>query len=470
AVFALQGRRLVQVSLGPHHSAALTQKGELFTWGQAGRLGHASEGAEVDEMAPRQVAALSGVFVVQVSCGHTHCAVVTEIGDVWAWGASRAFGHTELGAVPNVPTMIKVLSSKAIIQVVCGVTHNIALSDYGRLTHKAALAAARNNGIAAPAVSSLANSGRRGEANEDQGADAKPTINTAEPPLPLAPIDEYGPQVGEDGAEKGHGMLGGKVQNVPQREVAFLSAELKAYQEQTLRLAKLLQETRTKSEALQNENSFLKSELEVMHQCSNDADERLDTLRRHFNERIREMERRYNDKERAWRETFGRLRSHLGLGGDVDAHAPGHGSVNPGGGVGLLPDTAAAAAAAVMALAESGTMGPISLEEDLIGGGDLPVPAVPEASPGTAATAAAAASAGGPATRNHTPSDPPAAALGSSSATTAAGSAAAAASGEAPSDKGSTVSGSGSTGAASTSQRQMFGFLGGGGGGSSSGT
>ena len=28
-------------------------------------------------------------------------------------------------------------------------------------------------------------------------------------------------------------------------------------------------------------------ELEVMHQCSNDADERLDTLRRHFNERIR---------------------------------------------------------------------------------------------------------------------------------------------------------------------------------------
>lgn len=87
-------------------------------------------------------------------------------------------------------------------------------------------------------------------------------------------------------------------------------------------------------------------ELEVMHQCSNDADERLDTLRHHFNERIRvagprwivellmlgveltrpgtggkdpltpkEMERRYNDKERAWRDTFSRLRLHLGVGG-----------------------------------------------------------------------------------------------------------------------------------------------------------
>merc|ERR1712048_1121792 len=90
--------------------------------------------------------------------------------------------------------------------------------------------------------------------------------------------------------------------------------ELKAYQEQTLRLAKLLQEAKTKLDTLQNENSFLKSELEVMHQCSNDADERLDTLRRHFNERIREMERRYGEKERAWKETFQRLRSHLDLG------------------------------------------------------------------------------------------------------------------------------------------------------------
>ena len=33
---------------------------------------------------------------------------------------------------------------------------------------------------------------------------------------------------------------------------------------------------------------FLKSELELMHQCSNDADERLDALRRHFQDRIRE--------------------------------------------------------------------------------------------------------------------------------------------------------------------------------------
>ncbi|CAK8993706.1 E3 ubiquitin-protein ligase HERC2 (HECT domain and RCC1-like domain-containing protein 2) (HECT-type E3 ubiquitin transferase HERC2) [Durusdinium trenchii] len=140
-VVALQGQRVTQVSLGPHHSAALTQKGEVYTWGQAGRLGHASQGAEVDEMIPRPVAALSHVTVAQISCGHSHCCAVTESGDVWAWGNSRTFGHTEQSAYPNVPTIIKVLAGKAIISVACGVTHNVALSDYRRLTRRGALSA-----------------------------------------------------------------------------------------------------------------------------------------------------------------------------------------------------------------------------------------------------------------------------------------------------------------------------------------
>lgn len=332
-VSTIQGKRLVQVCLGPHHSAALTNKGEVFTWGQAGRLGHASQGAESDEMVPRQVTALSSVFVLQVSCGHGHCAVVTETGDVWAWGISRAYGHTEPSAVPNVPTMIKVLSGKAIVQVACGVTHNLALSDYRRLTGKAALAAARSMGAGVAAKDRApgpAGAGSRLES--DAGADLKKPeryADTAETSMsPLVGDDRLSgmslverADVAEGAADKGPAGRMGLPAPTSEREVSFLSGELKAYQEQTLRLAKLLQETKTKLEALQNENSFLKSELEVMHQCSDDADERLDTLRRHFNERIREMERRYSEKERAWKETFGRLRSHLELGA-MDAVTP----------------------------------------------------------------------------------------------------------------------------------------------------
>merc|ERR1719421_1085655 len=173
-VAALQSKKLIQISLGPHHSAALTPKGEVYTWGQAGRLGHASQGAEVDEMVPRLVEALSGVFVVQVSCGHSHCAAVTETGDVWAWGSSRTSGHTDPNASPNAPTTIKVLSGKAIVQASCGISHSIVLSDYRRLTGKAALAAARSMGAGSGAQNQSVK--RPPDARgplEEQGADAK---------------------------------------------------------------------------------------------------------------------------------------------------------------------------------------------------------------------------------------------------------------------------------------------------------
>lgn len=65
------------------------------------------------EMLPRPVVALSHVCVAQVSCGHSHCCAVTDSGDVWAWGSSRTFGHTEQSAYPNVPTMIKADSAAA---------------------------------------------------------------------------------------------------------------------------------------------------------------------------------------------------------------------------------------------------------------------------------------------------------------------------------------------------------------------
>jgi len=377
-VIGLQGKKLVQVSLGPHHTAALTHKGEVFTWGQAGRLGHASQGAEVDEMVPRQVAALANVFVVQVSCGHGHCAAVTETGDVWAWGASRAFGHTEPAALPNVPTMIKVLSGKAIVQVACAVTHNLALSDYRRLAGKAALAAARSTGAAGVAKDRAAAlgapAGARSDALEDpggphakRGGDAAdgapgPADDRGGAELPEATRQVLkGAAVPEGSPEKGH-IVGRGTMPAPstEREVAFLSSELKSYQEQALRLARQLQEAKTKLEALQNENSFLKSELEVMHKCSNDGDERLDTLRRHFNERLREMERRYAEKERTWREAFGRLRSQFEVGAsDLD-------STGAGGGEGAAAgpahaDPAALGEAAAAALSEDApSLGPAS--------------------------------------------------------------------------------------------------------------
>eukprot|EP00397_Hematodinium_sp_SG-2012_P046200 GEMP01052119.1.p1 GENE.GEMP01052119.1~~GEMP01052119.1.p1 ORF type:complete len:372 (+),score=101.04 GEMP01052119.1:128-1243(+) len=277
-VDAFVGERVIQVSLGPHHSCALLNQGQVYTWGQAGRLGHASQGAEVDEMVPRQVMALERVFVVQVSCGHSHSAAVTETGDVYAWGSSRAYGHTDLNTVPNQPTMIKMLSGKAIVQVSCGISHTISLSDYKRLTGKAALAAARSMEVSL----------------EDEENEALGKAFSA-------------------GTEIKNGKNGTELKMLqppsPEREIAFLSQELKSYQDLTRTLAKQLQDSQNRLLLLINENSFLKSELEVMHQCAPSADDRLDTLRRHFSERLRDMERRHLEKENKWKMTLAKYRT-----------------------------------------------------------------------------------------------------------------------------------------------------------------
>ncbi|CEM10127.1 unnamed protein product [Vitrella brassicaformis CCMP3155] len=357
---SIRGRRVVQASLGAHHSAAVTSKGEVFTWGQAGRLGHgwgasgstSGVGTEQDAMMPRQVAALAGIFVVMVSCGHSQTAVVTETGDVWAWGTTRVLGHADLSVAPNSPSCVKALTGKAIIQVCCGSSHTIALSDFKRLASRlppnlqppAALTApthqpsppAAGGGITAPGAtlrppppapgSSLSLSmPTRPSFTTDQTITEPSSIEVgsegaAEPASGPGLPGSVGKtlEMGLGGLEAGRELpttaaAAAQPQQPPSglRQLAYLSAELKAYQDQTIRLAKALHETNRRLEQSQDENSLLKSELHALRQTNTETAEQIDGLRQNFVQRIREIERRHSEKEARWKATFQRLRSQL---------------------------------------------------------------------------------------------------------------------------------------------------------------
>ena len=51
------GERIVEIAAGAHHSLAVSDAGRIFTWGRAGRLGHAPlpRRRARDEFAPRLV-------------------------------------------------------------------------------------------------------------------------------------------------------------------------------------------------------------------------------------------------------------------------------------------------------------------------------------------------------------------------------------------------------------------------------
>ncbi|XP_042246341.1 probable E3 ubiquitin-protein ligase HERC3 isoform X1 [Thunnus maccoyii] len=90
----LRSQKVVYISCGDEHTAALTKDGGLFTFGDGswGQLGHASTN---NELLPRRVLELMGTEVSQIACGRHHTlAFVPSSGMVYAFGCNS---HGQLG-------------------------------------------------------------------------------------------------------------------------------------------------------------------------------------------------------------------------------------------------------------------------------------------------------------------------------------------------------------------------------------
>jgi len=142
----LSGKRVVQLSACGFHTGCLTDAGEVYTWGEGkfGRLGH---GAERNCHSPRLVETLLGKRPVQISCGGFHSAVVTADGKMYTFGGGE---HGQLGHGDKVnkvkPTLVKDLDGVFLTQITCGWSHSVALTsshevytwgngDHGKLGH-----------------------------------------------------------------------------------------------------------------------------------------------------------------------------------------------------------------------------------------------------------------------------------------------------------------------------------------------
>ena len=108
-VAALADSSISQVACGRYHTAALTSRGELLTWGEGrdGALGHDQHPPMMREMGevpshtwePRAVQLPAGVGwprVVEVRCGATHTVAMCASGEVVSCGAG-SWGRLGLG-------------------------------------------------------------------------------------------------------------------------------------------------------------------------------------------------------------------------------------------------------------------------------------------------------------------------------------------------------------------------------------
>lgn len=87
------------VAAGKHFCAAVTEKGELFMWGQnaASQLCVGERGSLQGVYRPFLQRSLSKLMVKHVACGTTHALACVASGDVWVWGSA---GAGQLGVGP----------------------------------------------------------------------------------------------------------------------------------------------------------------------------------------------------------------------------------------------------------------------------------------------------------------------------------------------------------------------------------
>jgi len=121
---------VVEMSVGLDHVAAVTDAGELYTWGYGsnGRLGHGDQG---DQLVPLRVEALKDVKIVHASCGGYHTAAVTEDGLLYTFGWNQfgqlGQGASSFGEYESTPKVVEALRDRVVVQVACGDQHTIAL-------------------------------------------------------------------------------------------------------------------------------------------------------------------------------------------------------------------------------------------------------------------------------------------------------------------------------------------------------
>uniref|UniRef100_A0A8C6UJX7 X-linked retinitis pigmentosa GTPase regulator n=1 Tax=Neogobius melanostomus TaxID=47308 RepID=A0A8C6UJX7_9GOBI len=132
------------LAAGSNMSAALTESGRLFMWGDNSE-GQIGLGAEGHAAAPQEVSV--GRPVRSVSCGYYHSALVTADGGLYTFG-ERDCGKLGLSTDQlsghRLPQKVKGISDP-VRQVCCGGGHTVALTDedvftfglgqYGQLGH-----------------------------------------------------------------------------------------------------------------------------------------------------------------------------------------------------------------------------------------------------------------------------------------------------------------------------------------------
>ena len=124
-----------RVAAGHHHSAALTDRGAVYTWGRGRdyQLGH---GDHASTSRARRLRGASTGPLAHIACGGYHTLLVGGGGGVWAVG-NNEHGCLGTGAQPGTvhgePERCVGLEGPRVVSAAAGWKHSAAVDESGRL-------------------------------------------------------------------------------------------------------------------------------------------------------------------------------------------------------------------------------------------------------------------------------------------------------------------------------------------------
>jgi hypothetical protein len=138
------GERVKQVDFGEFHTVVLTEKGNVYAWGQVsnGKLGY--EIAVLDQISTSQQAysrlkpylvkfdaSIQKSQISKIACGRNHTICLDSIGRVWGFG-SGSFGQLATGEDGNldmmVPGILPQLVKHHVVDIGAGAGYSLALT------------------------------------------------------------------------------------------------------------------------------------------------------------------------------------------------------------------------------------------------------------------------------------------------------------------------------------------------------
>jgi alpha-tubulin suppressor-like RCC1 family protein len=114
----LNNEFVIDISCGFQHSLLLTNCGEVYAWGDNYR-GQIGNGCNSNQLIPIKVKGFNDKKVVMISCGGGHSMALTECGHVYSWGLNDC-EQLGIGSTvdSNEPKLVAVIDENSEVDLV----------------------------------------------------------------------------------------------------------------------------------------------------------------------------------------------------------------------------------------------------------------------------------------------------------------------------------------------------------------